>query len=92
MQVGESENSTELCTELSMMWGPLPPARRFQKKNGYSCRLFGVFFEERGTSTEGPKFFSLERIFVCFVHTHRIHACMMNLYLYMYYKHQQSTE
>ena len=30
--------------------------------------------------------------FVCFVHTHRIHACMMNLYLYMYHKHQQSTE
>ena len=59
MQAEESEVSTELCTELSMIWGPLPPARSFQKKHGIHVDCLEFFFNERGTSTEGPKFFCL---------------------------------
>lgn len=75
MQVGESENSTELCTELSMIWGPLPPARSFKKKKRYSCRLFGVFFKNGEPQLRARSFFLWkEFLFVLYIPTGSMHV------------------
>lgn len=75
LQLGESENSTELCIELSVIWGPLPPARSYKTKHGIHVDCLEFFLKNGEPQLRARSFFLWNGfLFVLYIPTGSMHV------------------